>query len=244
MTWRCMLEAEWEAEIVIAPYFRTRWYTLGYKVRKNASIKDRMKELMKDLSKDVSLSFRADRLDVAGLAQVNGHIKSNDLLQKYERLKQESCRLEADLTNKESVNWQATGELIETAGQNANAKSQVWLHVTAHTTLPQTCQRCLGEVGVHLDVNRSYRFVADEATAEAQDDACEEDLLAISREFNLLALIEDELLMALPLVPMHEVCPVQPKMAVADAGFEGDGEAVGAGKPNPFAVLAALKGKK
>ncbi len=46
-----------------------------------------MKEEMKDLSKDVSLSFRADRLDVAGLAQTNGYIKSEDLLQKYERLK-------------------------------------------------------------------------------------------------------------------------------------------------------------
>jgi uncharacterized protein len=206
--------------------------------------KDRKKDVMKDLSKDVSLSFRADRLDVAGLAQVNGFIKSNDLLQKYERLRQETCRLEADLTKNESVNWTATGELIDNAGEASKVKPQVWLHVTAHTTLPQTCQRCLSEVGTELDVNRSYRFVADEATAEAQDDASEEDVLAISREFNLLELIEDELLMALPLVPMHDVCPIPPKMAAADADFEGDAEAVGAGKPNPFAVLAALKGKK
>lgn len=199
---------------------------------------------MQDLSKDVSLSFRPDRLDVAGLAQVNGHIKSIDLLQKYERLRHESCRLEADLTENEDVVWQATGELIENAGENSKVKPQVWLHLTAHTTLPQTCQRCLGEVGTELGVNRSYRFVADEATAEAQDDACEEDLLAISREFNLLTLIEDELLMALPLMPMHDVCPVQPKMAAVDADFEGNGEVVGAGKPNPFAILASLKGQK
>ena len=92
-----------------------------------------------------------------------------------------------------------------------------------------------------LDVERSYRFVADEATAEAQDDGCEEDLLAISREFNLLALIEDELLMALPQVPMHDSCPVQPKMAAVDEDFETHGYAE---KANPFAVLAALKGKK
>lgn len=200
-----------------------------------------MKEEMKDLSKDVSLSFRADRLDVAGLAQANGYIKSEDLLQKYERLRQESCRLEADLTINDRVDWQATGELVESATESSKIKPQVWLHVTARTTLPQTCQRCLAEVDTLLEVNRSYRFVADEATAEAQDDACEEDLLAISREFNLLELIEDELLMALPLVPMHEICPIQPKMAVADADFEGDAEAVGAGKPNPFAALASLK---
>ena len=202
---------------------------------------DVMKDVMQDLSKDVSLSFRPDRLDVAGLAQVNGYIKSHDLLQKYERLKQESCRLEADLTENDYVNWQATGELIDNAGETSKVKPQVWLHLTAQTHVPQTCQRCLAEVATPLEVERSYRFVADEATAEAQDDACEEDLLAISREFNLLALIEDELLMALPLVPMHDVCPVQPKMAVADADFEGDGEAIGAGKPNPFAALASLK---
>jgi uncharacterized protein len=133
--------------------------------------------------------------------------------------------------------------LVESAGELAKVKPQIWLHVTAQAHLSQTCQRCLGEVDTLLEVERSYRFVADEATAEAQDDACEEDLLAISREFNLSELIEDELLMALPQVPLHDVCPVQPKMSASDADFEGDAEAVGAGKPNPFAVLASLKGK-
>ena len=199
---------------------------------------------MKDLGKDLSLSFRADRLDVEGLAQTNGYLKGQDLLQKYERLRQESCWLEVDLTSNESVNWTAKGELIDNAGEASKVKPQIWLHVTAHATLPQTCQRCLGEVGMPLEVNRSYRFVADEATAEAQDDASEEDVLALSREFNLLELVEDELLMALPLVPMHDACPVPPKMAAADPDFEGGAEAIGAGKPNPFAVLAALKGKK
>lgn len=32
-------------------------------------------------------------------------------------------------------------------------------------------------------------------------------MLVLSREFDLHALIEDELLMALPMVPMHEHCP-------------------------------------
>ena len=196
---------------------------------------------MNALMKDLSLNFRADRLDVAGLAQANGYIKGQDLLQKYERLKQESCRIESDLTAADSIIWQANGEWVENAGELAKVKPKVWLHLTAQMHLPQTCQRCLAEVSTPLKVERSYRFVADEATAEAEDDDCEEDLLAISREFNLLALIEDELLMALPQVPMHDSCPVQPKMAAADEDFEADGNAA---KANPFAVLAALKGKK
>ncbi len=200
-----------------------------------------MSDRMAELKKDLSLNFRVDRLDVAGLAQANGYLKGQNSLSKYERLRQESCRIEDDLTPAESVVWQADGELFESLGDSAKVKPQVWLHLTAQTHLPQTCQRCLGEVSTLLEVERSYRFVADETTAEAEDDECDEDLLAISREFNLLELIEDELLMALPQVPMHDICPVQPKMAAVDADFELLGND---GKPNPFAVLAALKGKK
>ena len=193
---------------------------------------------MNDVRKELSLNFRADRLDVASLAQANGYLKGQNLLSKYERIIKESCRLEADLTDHECISWQVDGECVEGAGELAKMKPQVWLHLAANAHVPQTCQRCLGEVSTFLEVERSYRFVADEATAEAQDDECEEDLLAISREFNLLELIEDELLMALPQVPMHEVCPVQPKMVAIDKEFEALSEAE---KPNPFAVLASLK---
>jgi len=64
-------------------------------------------------------------------------------------------------------------------------------------------------------------------------------LLVLSSEFDLMALVEDELLMDLPLVPMHEACESE-HVPTSD---DSDGPAV-AGKPNPFAVLAALKTKK
>ncbi|HMS27128.1 MAG TPA: DUF177 domain-containing protein [Burkholderiaceae bacterium] len=186
--------------------------------------------------KDVSLNFRADRLDVAGLARVGGSIKGQVALQKYERLKLDSCRHEADLGDEFTVNWQAIGELRSIAGNT----SETWLHLKADGKIPQICQRCLAEVATQLEVERSYRFVADEATASALDDSCEEDLLVLSREFNLSELIEDELLMALPLVAMHETCPEQPKMSVIDADFEQQLQE----KPNPFAALEVLKSKK
>ncbi len=194
---------------------------------------------MTDKKQDSNKDFRAERLDVAGLALVNGNLQGRDALQKYKRLVMEAASITNDVATTCHIDWQAQGELVE-GPQGPGSASQVWLHVQAQAHLPQICQRCLAEVDSALEVERSYRFVADEATAEAQDDAAEEDLLAISREFNLLELIEDELLMALPLVPMHEVCPVQPKMVASDADFEPDGEQ----KANPFAVLAALKTKK
>ena len=68
-------------------------------------------------------------------------------------------------------------------------------------------------------------------------DDSEEDLLAISREFDLRELIEDELLMALPVVPRHDECPTAVHLASSDDDFEE----ASAEKPNPFAALAALR---
>jgi uncharacterized protein len=51
----------------------------------------------------------------------------------------------------------------------------------------------------------------------------------------LRELIEDELLMALPVVPRHDECPTSVPLASSDDDFE----VASAEKPNPFAALAA-----
>jgi len=156
-------------------------------------------------------------------------------LQNLERLAEETQRLQADA----AVQWQASGELRPRTG----ADDEVWLHLQAKATVPLTCQRCMGVVETPVEVDQRYRFVASEDIAMAEDDQVEEDLLVMEPQFNLLAVLEDELLMALPLVPMHEECPVAPKLQAGEMGEPGIG-AETAGKPNPFAVLAQLKNKK
>jgi len=152
-------------------------------------------------------------------------------LQKLERLAQESIGLQPGLM----VNWQAAAELrVGSTGQ-----PDTWLHLEANTTVPMTCQRCMGAVQTPLQIDQWYRFVASEEIAMAEDDASEEDLLVMAPQFDLLALLEDELLMALPLVPMHEVCPVAPLLSAGDLGGDVDEEA----RPHPFAALAQLKKK-
>jgi uncharacterized protein len=91
-----------------------------------------------------------------------------------------------------------------------------------------------------VEVERPFRFVQDEAIAMAQDDQSEEDLLALSRSFDLIELIEDELLMDLPVAPRHDVCPVPVTLAVADADFEAAEQE----KENPFAMLERLRTRK
>jgi uncharacterized protein len=172
--------------------------------------------------------FAPTRLDVKALAQSGLEISGHDLLSRYERLAQDLQGQGPDL----ALNWSARGE----SRLGPDGKPAHWLHLALDTALPLICQRCLGPVNVPVNVKRSFRFVATEEEAQAQDDEVDEDLLVLSREFNLAELIEDELVMDLPLIPRHDVCPTSVKLAAADADFD----ASVADKPNPFASLSEL----
>ena len=145
----------------------------------------------------MSKTFNAQRLDVAAFADAKAVLSGTELLQKYERLAQELQAPAPDLT----LDWQATGG----ARKAANGSVYPSVHLQVQATLPLTCQRCMGEVTEAVEVDRHFLFVADEATAAALDDESDDDVLAIAPDFNLQALIEVEVLMALPLVPRHEV---------------------------------------
>jgi uncharacterized protein len=174
--------------------------------------------------------FNAKRLDVKAFAEAGGELAGTDTLGAYERLMAETGGLGAE----RPLAWSVTGELRNPG----HVQPEVWLHLKAEAVLPLTCQRCLTPVDTPIEVERSFRFVADEDAAAAQDDESEEDLLALSRAFELPGLVEDEVLMEIPLVPAHETCPVALKLSAEDADFEAAGE-----RPNPFAVLGKLKGQ-
>jgi uncharacterized protein len=133
------------------------------------------------------------------------------------------------------VSWALQGELVLVSGGN----SQIWMHLKAEVDLPMQCQRCMGPVKLAVKANAAFRFVSDEATAEAEDDESEEDLLVLAPELNVLELIEDELIMSTPIVPKHEKCPTLVPMSAVDEAFEVALET----RPNPFATLAQLKNK-
>jgi uncharacterized protein len=173
--------------------------------------------------------FDPHRLDVRRFAEEGAELAASEGLQGFDRLLAEAEG--ADLAR--AVRWRARGELLDPL----HHAPQVWLHLEASASLPLVCQRCLHPVDVELAVKRSFRFVADEATAAAEDDESEEDLLALSRSFDLMELVEDELLMELPVAPRHEACPEDVKMSASDPAFD----AASAEKEHPFAVLGKLK---
>jgi uncharacterized protein len=173
--------------------------------------------------------FDPGRLDVKAFAEAGGMLTGEEPLDHYPRLAEE---IQGDAA-RVSVFWRVQGSVQAPTG----GMPEVRLQLQAQAVLPLVCQRCLGPVDVPLSVDRPFRFAADEEAAQVLDDESEEDVLVLSRDFDVRALVEDEILMALPLVPRHDTCPAPVALQVQDADFEDNG----AEKPNPFAVLATLK---
>jgi len=131
------------------------------------------------------------------------------------------------------VHWSLKGEEIK----SEDGANQIWLYLVANTHITLNCQRCLTPSDFHLEVIRSFRFVANEQIALSQDDENEEDLLVLDKKFNALELIEDELIMSLPIIPRHPSCHnIYLSDLVAENAQSPDFD-----RPNPFAVLEKLK---
>ena len=127
------------------------------------------------------------------------------------------------------VQWRAVGSQRAVGGEQ-----QVWLHLLAGADVVLQCQRCLRPLDEAVHVDRHFRFVADEDTAAALDDETEDEVLVLQKSLNLRDLVEDEMLLALPLVPRHDVCPEVIPMQFGDVELVEE-------KANPFASLALLR---
>lgn len=130
-----------------------------------------------------------------------------------------------------AVEWSATGTLLPARG----GEPEVWLHLQATAPVALQCQRCLQTVAQTLVVDRRLRFVRSEAEAERLDEVSEDDVLVLAPRLDLHELVEDELILVLPLVPRHDgPCPNPLPMPADDLQDEEPA-------PNPFAALAALR---
>jgi uncharacterized protein len=99
------------------------------------------------------------------------------------------------------------------------------LRLQVESKLPVLCQRCLETMQIHL--NLEFEYLISEDNLSGMEESDEIDWLELSQHMNLTELIEDELLIAMPIAPVHE--------ANCNKATMQSGE-----KPNPFAVL---KGK-
>jgi uncharacterized protein len=176
-------------------------------------------------------SFDPRRLDVAAFSLAEGHLEGEWPLAELGRLQQDALPLASD-SPAQSVTWSAQGERRVVPGR----EPEIRLRLHASSALRVCCQRCLQPMTVTLDVRPTLRFVHGEDQAQRLDEESDEDVLALSTALDLRELTEDELILALPLVPRHEVCPQALPLPTDDSqASDSNSEA------HPFAVLASIR---
>jgi uncharacterized protein len=123
----------------------------------------------------------------------------------------------------ETLNWRLSGEI------SADKKARLYLTLTGNVGVP--CQRCLGPMIVGLNVKSEFILVKDESEIPPEEvDVEDHDYLVAEAEMNVFQLVEDEILLALPYAPKHEIkdCAVKAEVSELKA-------------PNPFADLRDFK---
>lgn len=178
-------------------------------------------------------------LDVAAFCREGGRVQGRLSLQEVPRLAESLLRT-ADGAGPDGVDWSATGSLLPVSG----GAPQCVVDLAIRATVTLECQRCLQPMTLPLEIERRFRFVEGEEEAARLDEELEDDVLARSPRFDLPALVEDELLLALPLVPRHEACPNLPAALERLQATSADPQAQEPPPAHPFAALAALKRPK
>ncbi len=119
-----------------------------------------------------------------------------------------------------AVHFKVTGFVNESAAPGLRCEVQ--------GTLKLLCQRCLGPMDYRLKIDSSLLLVKEDQALDI-DDPETPDCIPIQRDLSVAALVEEEILLALPMAPHHadDVCSGRP---AADTG-----------KLHPFAALARLK---
>jgi uncharacterized protein len=197
-------------------------------------------------------SVNPHELDIFEFARSGRQAAGSLRIQQLPRMLNE---VPADAPERDTVfTWQAEGSTQPELQDDGSEAQQPYLRLAVHGSAWLECQRCLAPYEQRFDVDATYRIMLTEE--EAQEYPLDDDELEVivgSRQFDLVDLIEEGLLLALPLVPKHDVCPqVHESLVSGVGGADEDGRASAgedengaAGsepdKPNPFAALEAIK---
>ncbi|MDJ0805502.1 MAG: YceD family protein [Gammaproteobacteria bacterium] len=144
------------------------------------------------------------------------------------------CYLLGDLTRLSVCLADSQGEVCFDLEFYRDKQRRACLRGRVTAQLILECQRCLGPMAFEVDSKMSLAFVEGLVEADNLPDELDPQLV-VSNQVQLRDLIEDEMLLALPQVPMHAIdeCP-------SVRGAEPDIDSV-ALQESPFAVLAQLK---
>jgi len=130
--------------------------------------------------------------------------------------------------------FDSEGEVRFSLGFDRDALGIAYAELELETVLPLQCQRSLQRFGFPVEMHQRLGLIRKEADEAGLPPGYEPLLVPESGELRASELIEDELILVIPVVPVDPACPeVTPPTPVADAPE----------RPHPFAALAALKQK-
>jgi len=128
----------------------------------------------------------------------------------------------------------AEGECRFSLEFGRDAMNQAFVEVRAEADLPLQCQRTLERYLQPVKVVQRLGLITSEAQESALPEEMEPLLVPESGELRGIDLVEDELILALPVVPIN------PDSSLPDTVWPLEEDQ----KPNPFKVLSALKDHK
>lgn len=160
----------------------------------------------------------APTIDVFALARTHGQLEGRVELARLPRLAPMLASTDG------AIDWRLTGE--------SDARGRPTARLALRGTLVVKCDRCGLSLELPTDSESSFWFVATEEELNAQpiEVGTAEPLLG-SRHFSVAQLVEDELILAVPISPRHLGCraPDEPEL-------DSD-------RHRPLALLAALKSR-
>jgi uncharacterized protein len=146
----------------------------------------------------------------------------------------------------EDILYDSAGRLEYTIRGRQDERRRPLLELTIGGSLNLRCQRCLGKLEYRVQFENTLLVVPPGAPVDEElDDPEAPDTIEANPELDAAALIEDEVLLSLPLAPRHPegTCASRFDTQSDDAGphSASDKEADGARAPSAFDKLAALK---
>ena len=125
-----------------------------------------------------------------------------------------------------------TGAISYRLSGFVNAEEKPSLRLSVSGDLKLVCPRCLGPLDFRLDAEREFELVAQGTElSDPAEEADDVEQIYADAKLDVLGLIEDEVILSLPMVSSH---PPGRCQAVAGTGS-------GAEADSPFGKLSALK---
>ncbi|MEK6736176.1 MAG: YceD family protein [Pseudomonadota bacterium] len=142
----------------------------------------------------------------------------------------------ADFLRLQDFLFDSEGDVLYQINGEYNKNGKPGLQLKVSGTMHLCCQRCLGRLEHTIDLQTFLLLATSETELNKADDDDSVDAILAVPEIDVLDLIEDELILGLPISSRHQDGECEMQKSGLEEGSTGKTT-----PKNPFAVLATLK---